>query len=233
MGADTYPPLKSQLKLPKITVFDDDDRTLILPAALDEPGKPLFLVPVFTKCKMSCPLLVKALRGSLDEYRDGGGAKDYRVLIFTFDSTDTSADLRAFRAKQQIPASWLIVRSPDQGAVRAFFDQFSFSIMSSDGGFIHPNEIFVFNGHHTWVGSLLGSRLSKGDISYAMNKAGDSGIWLQTLESISHPETLIVIGAIGFLATLMLLLGWIWRNPRAKRGEDRSRPGPDPACSRP
>lgn len=215
--AGVYPPLQSQLRLPTITVLDENDHPIVLPLAFDKQKEPFFLLPVFTKCKMSCPIIVPALVDALEAYRKDGGSQNYRVLIFSFDSTDTAADLRVFRTKYKIPTFWQMVRSPDQSAVRGFFDQFSYSIMSVDsGGFAHPNEIFVLNGRLIWVGSLFGSSFSKNDISNAFYLAGDSGLWSQFRNWIFHPESLIVIGALGFLGCLALLLGWIWKRADQK-----------------
>lgn len=214
--SETYPPLKENLTLPAVTVLDEHDQERIL-GGLDEP---LFLLPVFTKCKMSCPILVQALKGALESYAREGGKQSYRVLVFTFDASDRREDLLRFRRDQGIPPSWVLVRSPDQGAIRAFFDSFSYSIMSSDGGFIHPNEIFVFNADGVWISTLFGSGLRSSDIREVFRASLDSqsrGLLGGAKRWLSHPQSWAILGALGLVGTLGFLFSFLVL---------RKRPGP-------
>ena len=157
---------------------------------------------------------VQALRGALEAYAKEGGPPNYQVLVFTFDATDTAADLQAFRLNQKIPPSWKIVRSPDQGAIRSFFDQFSYSIMSSGGGFTHPNEVFAFNKNSIWISSLFGSKLTGGEIKSLFKTILDSekrDPWSEISNWLASPENWVIFGTVGFLASLIAVFAVLFR----------------------
>jgi hypothetical protein len=60
-------------------------------------------------------------------------------------AAEDAKDLRDFRERLGLPAEWLLVRSADGAATRAFLDELDFHFMKAGGGFDHPNQTFVFS----------------------------------------------------------------------------------------
>ncbi len=69
-------------------------------------GKPLVLSPVYTRCPMACSLISSGLKNSIEKL--GTLGKDFSVLTFSFDSTDTPADLKSFEKRWKMDGiNWL------------------------------------------------------------------------------------------------------------------------------
>lgn len=218
-----YPALKQEMPLPQLTLFDERDGEVAVSEELKSLGTgPALLVPVFTKCRMSCPVLVQALKSAINAASQTKGGS-LRVLILSFDSSDTAADLKAFRERERIPADWGIARARDQASVREFFDQYSYSIMDSDGGFAHPSQVLVLNRDFKWVGSILGPSIKEKEISEAHEKASaseESGFFAEICKVPSHPEFLLGFGTLGFLASMTVVLRVIARRrPKLSLGK--------------
>lgn len=179
--------------MPNLSVLDESDRSLELTSALAGGEKNILLLPVFTKCHMSCPLMVKALA------QVWSNGSQLRVALLSFDASETVQSLREFREREKIPSSWQIFRSSDAAALRAFFDAFSYSIMAADGGFNHPNQILVFDRDLKWSGSLYGTQLTESDLKEAQ------GTGSRFAGLLAHPDRLAIIGMIGLLLSLFYI----------------------------
>lgn len=175
----------------------------------------LLLLPAFTRCHGSCPITVRALKKATELYASNGnkyspGDREkppYRIILLSFDSGDSAADLSDFRKREGIPSSWKIVRSPDGQSVRGFLDQFRYFFMQSEAGFDHPRQLLVFSRDLRWAGNLSGSDLTAQDLKGAIERTSTS-----RLRSIaSHPTSWLFFGAMGLTAGLTLLLAAIRR----------------------
>jgi cytochrome oxidase Cu insertion factor (SCO1/SenC/PrrC family) len=194
-----YPALKPGMPLPELRVSDEQGLSMTATGALKALGAgPALLVPLFTRCHTSCPVLIAGLKEAMAAAASSG--KDsIHVLILSFDAEETSEDLQRFRKREKIPPHWKVVRAQDQASVREFFDRYSYSIMDSDGGFVHPSQVFVLNARQGWAASLLGPRIQASDVKDAYEKAQESKL-------PRHPETLLLIGAAGFVSSLTVAL---------------------------
>ena len=72
----------------------------------DFGGYPLILLPIYTRCPGPCIQNVAQLKKSLSD--SNGNPTEFRVLLFSFDSTDTPASLAEFRQRESVPLGWLI-----------------------------------------------------------------------------------------------------------------------------
>jgi hypothetical protein len=150
--------------------------------------------------------MVQALKRALSDYKGvKGGLEFRRVAILSFDASDTAKDLSDFRRREPIPSEWALVAARDQQAVRDFFDQYSYAIMSDDGGFNHPSQVLTLSSSLLWVGSVFGPEITRRDLSTAYNAAIDAestDLATRMKHTLSHPETWVILGAVGLLLSL-------------------------------
>jgi cytochrome oxidase Cu insertion factor (SCO1/SenC/PrrC family) len=154
--AQLYPALKPGLIPGGVAVVDERGRPRDMGEILPGPA-PVVLLPIFTKCQASCPVLAQNLKAALEGRR---GEPALRVIVFSFDATDTDASLRAFRREMALPSDWTLVRAVRPGGALGYLDQFGYAVMQSDGGFVHPNEALVFSSGGRWSAILLGTDFS-------------------------------------------------------------------------
>ena len=99
-------------KIPDITVWDEANVQHTLWDELRAAGTgPVIVLPVYTRCTMSCPVLARML---VQQTSQINGGTPYRVLIFSFDPGDDAQALRQFRVQKKLPSAWILVRSEPQ-----------------------------------------------------------------------------------------------------------------------
>ncbi len=169
----------------------------------------MILLPIFTRCTASCPVLTRKLEVALSRIDP---AKSYRVAVFSFDPLETGESLRLYRLNQNIPATWNIVRS-NETEIRSFFGFFHYLVMNQEGKLVHPSEIFVLDQDLNWRWTLLGEDWTGREVASALEMTRSPGFssWMK-----ANPERLAWAG----FATLILSVGvavvWmIRRNPVA------------------
>ena len=83
--------------------------SLVTSAELQRDPRPWIVSPMYTRCPHSCSALTAGLRRALD--RSGLSPSEYRIVSFSFDPKETDERLRQFRARMQLPSSWLTLRA--------------------------------------------------------------------------------------------------------------------------
>lgn len=167
-------------------------------------GEPALLLPIFTRCSGTCPLTAVLLKQALDKAR-----APFRVIVFSFDAEDGAGDLAAFRERYQLPAGWLLLRSGDAAATRAFFDRLGFHFMKAAGGFDHPNQTFVFSPRGAWAATLAGAAFSRDDLETAFRRAlaaDDPALPGRVAAWLIRPEAWILLACAGLALSLAALL---------------------------
>jgi cytochrome oxidase Cu insertion factor (SCO1/SenC/PrrC family) len=208
--AELLPPASPGLAPRNLAVLDDQDQRQDLLVA----GAPTLLVPIFTRCAGSCPLTAVALKEATAE-----APTRSRVLLLSFDTEDTAADLRDFRERLDLPSKWLLVRSIDGAATRELLDDLDFHFMKTDRGFDHPNQTFVFSPNGIWAATFSGNPSSKGELDSALRRAlaaDDPSAVRRLRDWLIRPEAWIALACVGVglsLATI-LLLARRWSAPR-------------------
>jgi cytochrome oxidase Cu insertion factor (SCO1/SenC/PrrC family) len=196
------PPERAQ-SLPRgLIAFDERDQRRDLAAA--PSGKPALLLPIFTRCSGTCPLTAVLLKQALDKVR-----APFRVIVFSFDAGDDAGDLAGFRERFNLPADWLLLRSGDAAATRAFFDGLDFHFMRAAGGFDHPNQTFVFSPRGAWAATLSGSAFSSQDMEAAFRRAlaaDDPAVSSRLAAWLIRPEAWILLAGAGLALSLAALL---------------------------
>src|SRR6185437_15970817 len=87
--------------LPPISWIDDTGRTRQLS---DFAGFPLVLLPVYTRCRTACIANADQLKKALAS--SSADPTQFRVMLFSFDATDTPAMLAAYRHRENLPLGW-------------------------------------------------------------------------------------------------------------------------------
>jgi cytochrome oxidase Cu insertion factor (SCO1/SenC/PrrC family) len=198
-------------KIPDITVWDEANVQHTLREELRAAGTgPVIVLPVYTRCTMSCPILARML---VQQTSQISGGTPYRVLIFSFDPGDDAQALRQFRAQKNLPPAWILVRS-GPADIRRFCDFFHYTVMTEGTVMIHTNQMFLLNHNLQWRATFIDESWSAADLRTWMSRADSSGLlgWLAM-----NPETLVFAGFGGLLLSLLLILGAFILRPRPLR----------------
>ena len=186
-------------QMPNIAVWDEANIQSSLWAKLSASGSgPVFVLPLYTHCTMSCPVL--ATRLARESAKLPAGAR-FRVLIFSFDPADDAAALRDFRRQEQLPASWILVRSTPSD-IRRFCDFFHYNILTEGPVMIHANQIFLLDHTLQWRATFIDEKWDAADLALWMKRAEAPGLlgWFAM-----NPEKLAFIGLGGMLLSLALI----------------------------
>jgi len=188
--------------LPNITVWDEANSQSQLWSKLQAGGSgPVFVLPVYTRCTMSCPVLASKLARETARL---AGATAYRVLIFSFDPADDAASLREFRVKEKLPDNWMLVRA-SAGDIRKFCDFFHYTILNEGPVMIHTNQIFLLDHTLRWRATFIDESWNVTDLALWMKRAESGGLlsWIPM-----NPEQLAFIALGGMVVSLLLIL-WV------------------------
>jgi cytochrome oxidase Cu insertion factor (SCO1/SenC/PrrC family) len=210
LGRATTMPALQASRVPEVSILDDASQPTSFGAFLGQAGSgPVILLPMFTRCSASCPILTHKLVTALAGMQ---GVEPYRVIVFSFDPLETDESLRLYRAQEHLPAEWRMVRARES-EIREFFGFFRYTVMNQDGTLIHPNEIFLLDQALNWRWTLVGEDWTKEDLAVAIRQTRSPGL-IATITS--HPERLAWTGFTGAILGLCLAIGWmIRRKPTA------------------
>lgn len=201
-------------KIPDIAVWDDADIQHSLWDELRAAGKgPVLVLPVYTRCTMSCPILARMLVEQTS--RIGGGAP-YRVLIFSFDPGDDARALRQFRAQKSLPSTWILARS-DAANIRRFCDFFHYTVMTEGSVMIHTNQMFLLDHSLRWRATFVDQSWSAAELRTWMMRVESPGLfgWIEM-----NPEAMVFGGFGGLLLSLALILAALLWHSRSIRGPE-------------
>lgn len=200
--AALLPPERAHFLPRGLAASDEHDRRLDLAAVA--AGAPALLLPVFTRCSGTCPLTAALLKQALEKAQ-----APFRVIVFSFDADDGAADLAGFRERYRLPADWVLLRSGDGAATRAFFDGLDFHFMKAAGGFDHPNQTFVFSPGGGWAGTLTGAAFSPAELEVAWRRAlgaDDPALPRRLGAWLVRPEAWILLACAGLAFSLAAIL---------------------------
>jgi len=178
---------------------------------------PVLFLPLFTRCSSTCPALLHKLEQSLAV---GPPSSHVRVLVFSFDPTESQASLLAFRSRSGIPTDWVLARA-DEDVTRTLLQSLNYPVMSRGAVFIHPSEIFVLDSSLHWRWTIDGVIWTPEDLSNVIERTASPN-FVSRLQR--HPE---VVGwiALGFaLGGICLAIGF-WARPRTIRAWPLRYPG--------
>ena len=202
--ATTMPALQLA-SIPDVLVLDEASRPISLRTTLEQAGAgPVILLPIFTRCSASCPTLTRKLEAGLAAMKS---AQPYRVVVLSFDPLETAESLRLYRAREQMPSDWKLVRA-QENEVRGFLGFFRYSVMNQEGTLVHPSEVFLLDEGLNWRWTLVGEDWTREDLAAVIDQTRSPGFaaWLQ-----AHPERLAWIGLAGAVLGIGVAIGWVVR----------------------
>ena len=141
----------------------------------DFAGYPVILLPVYTRCRTACVTNVSQLKVALGEA--SADPTQFRILLFSFDPTDTPAVLARYRSTENIPLGWSIGTASPKG-ISALLESIGFQYGEAGKEFIHPNMLVFLDGNLRIAKWIFGDSYSGRDIDSGLRVAAGKNDWL-------------------------------------------------------
>jgi cytochrome oxidase Cu insertion factor (SCO1/SenC/PrrC family) len=138
-------------------------------------GFPVILLPIYTRCPGACVANVDQLKNALGD--SSSDPRQFRVLLFSFDGTDTPAKLAAYRTRESIPLGWFVGTS-SQPNIDALFESVGFQYGRAGTEFAHPNLLLVLDSKLRIAKWIYGTAYSGRDIDRALKVASGESDWV-------------------------------------------------------
>ena len=162
-------------------------------------GFPVILLPIYTRCPTACIANVDQLKTALSG--SSADPRQFRVLLFSFDASDTPEKLTAYRSREQIPLSWFVGTGPQQN-IDALFESIGFQYGRAGKEFTHPNIVLFLDSKLRIAKWIYGTDYSGDDIDRALKVAAGESDWIG-----QHSEWLYVLLV---LASSMLCVALVY-----------------------
>src|SRR6516225_1322 len=105
-------------------------------------GFPVILLPIYTRCRTACIANVDQLKKALAD--SSADPRQFRVLLFSFDSAETSSTLARYRTRENIPLGWLVATA-SQTDIDALLESVGFQYGKAGTEFSHPNVLMFLD----------------------------------------------------------------------------------------
>jgi cytochrome oxidase Cu insertion factor (SCO1/SenC/PrrC family) len=138
-------------------------------------GYPVILLPVYTRCRTACVTNVGQLKAALSE--TSADPTQFRVLVFSFDPTDTSAVLASYRASEKIPLGWS-VGTASRKDIAALLESIGFQYGQAGREFTHPNMLVFLDNNLRIAKWIYGDKYSGRDVDSALRIAAGASDWI-------------------------------------------------------
>lgn len=159
-------------KVEDIIVFDANGNRVQLFSLLQ--NKPLILSPVYTKCPSVCGILSNGTKKAITEL--GTLGKDFNVVSFSFDSSDSEKDLAAYERRWNMDGvNWKTISASGENIQKLLLSfGFEYDYNPSTKEFDHPSLLIVLTPGGRISRYVYGINPSKRDIKLAvMNAAAE------------------------------------------------------------
>ena len=138
-------------------------------------GYPVIVLPIFTRCRTACVQSVARLKEALAS--STADPRQFRVLLFSFDATDSAAVLAKYRERESIPLSWSLGSSTQQN-IDALLDSLGFRVGKAGTEFTHANMVLFLDRDLRTAHWIYGTDFSARDIDNALSIASGNSSWL-------------------------------------------------------
>src|SRR6516225_1769080 len=105
-------------------------------------GFPVVVLPIYTRCRTACIANVDQLKKALAD--SSADPRQFRVLLFSFDASDTPEKLSAYRNREKIPLSWFVGTGTQQNIDR-LLESIGFQYGRAGTEFTHPNVVLFLD----------------------------------------------------------------------------------------
>jgi cytochrome oxidase Cu insertion factor (SCO1/SenC/PrrC family) len=170
-------------------------------------GFPVILLPIYTRCPTACIGNVDQLKTALSA--SSADPRQFRVLLFSFDASDTPEKLTVYRAREKIPLGWFIGTGTQQN-IDALLESIGFQYGRAGKEFTHPNVVLFLDPKLRIAKWIYGTDYSGPDIDRALKVvAGESdwigqySEWLYTLLVLT--SSVLCVALVYYLAQLTVV----------------------------
>ena len=137
-------------------------------------GYPLIILPIYARCRGACVQNVAQLKEALAA--SSANPRQFRVLLFSFDRTDSPAVLAKYREREAIPLSWSVGTS-SQSNIDALLGSLAFPVGKAGREFTHPNSLFFLDANLHLAQWIYGTRYTARDVDAALGIASGDSSW--------------------------------------------------------
>jgi cytochrome oxidase Cu insertion factor (SCO1/SenC/PrrC family) len=138
-------------------------------------GYPVVLLPIYTRCPSACVQNIAQLKKALAD--SAADPREFRVLLFSFDATDTPSSLAEYRQREAVPLGWSL-GTADQSNIDALLESVGFQTARAGTEFMHPN-LLLFLDSKLRVGKwIYGIDYTARDIDSALKIASGQSDWI-------------------------------------------------------
>ena len=173
----------------------------------DFAGFPVILLPIYTRCPAACIANVAQLKAALSG--SSADPRQFRVLLFSFDASDTPEKLTAYRSRENIPLGWFVASGTQQN-IDALLDSIGFQYGMAGKEFTHPNIVLFLDSKLRVAKWIYGTDYSGDDVDRALKVAagesdwiGQHSEWLYTLLVLA--SSVLCVALVYYLAQLTVL----------------------------
>ena len=177
-------------------------------------GYPVILLPVYTRCRTACVTNVGQLKAALAE--TSADPTQFRVLLFSFDPTDTPAVLAYYRSSQNIPLSWSVGTASER-EIRALLESIGFQYGEAGKEFTHPNMLVFLDSNLRIAKWIYGESYSGRDIDSALKIAAGESDWIGRHSDVLYALLVFAASICCVVFSHYLAQLWAIRSPSRKK----------------
>jgi protein SCO1/2 len=138
-------------------------------------GFPVVLLPIYTRCRTACIANVDQLKKALAD--SSADPRQFRVLLFSFDSAETPATLAKYRSRENIPLGWS-VGTASHADIDALLESIGFQYGKAGTEFSHPNLLIFLDSNLRIAKWIYGTDYSGRDVDLALKIASGESDWI-------------------------------------------------------
>jgi cytochrome oxidase Cu insertion factor (SCO1/SenC/PrrC family) len=138
-------------------------------------GFPVVLLPIYTRCRTACIANADQLKKTLAD--SSADPRQFRVLLFSFDSTETPTTLARYRTRENIPLAWS-VGTTSQESIDALLASIGFRYGRAGSEFAHPNLVIFLDSNLRIAKWIYGTDYSGRDVDLALKIAAGESDWV-------------------------------------------------------
>lgn len=138
-------------------------------------GFPVVLLPIYTRCRTACIANVDQLKRALAD--SSADPRQFRVLLFSFDSGETPSTLARYRMRENIPLAWS-VGTASQSDIDALLESIGFQYGKAGTEFSHPNLLLFLDSNLRVAKWIYGTDYSGRDVDLALKIATGESDWI-------------------------------------------------------
>lgn len=138
-------------------------------------GFPVVVLPIYTRCRTACIANVDQLKTALAD--SSADPRQFRVLLFSFDSAETPSTLAKYRMRENIPLGWS-VGTASQTDIDALLESIGFQYGKAGTEFSHPNLLLFLDSNLRIAKWIYGTDYSGRDVDVALKIAAGESDWM-------------------------------------------------------